>query len=102
MTAQNTTSARYPGHIIYRHKATNECKKVLRVAVSDTVTPEGYATYRIRGFLLMACVECGKGVYGQTIQGKVSDKMPCGAKCLASKGPVCECTCAGENHGSNY
>jgi len=90
------------GHIIYRHKATNECKSVTRVATSDATTPEGFKLYRIRGFLLMACPECGKGKYGQSVQGKYSDKITCGAKCRASKGPVCECTCSGEMHGSNY
>jgi hypothetical protein len=107
MNAQSTststsTSTRYPGHIIYKHKSTSECKKVTRVTVAETVTPEGYKQYRIRGFLLMACTDCGKGVYGHTIQGKISDKILCGAKCRSSKGPVCECTCGGEMHGSNY
>lgn len=26
----------------------------------------------------------------------------CGAKCLASKGPTCECACGGKNHGAGY
>lgn len=94
--------AQSAGHVIYRYKPTNACKKVTRVAMTDTLTPEGFKVYRIRGFLLMACPECGKGKYGHTVQGKYSDKIVCGAKCRSSKGPVCECTCSGENHGSNY
>lgn len=89
------------GHYIYKHKRGFSCEIVKRVAVADTVTPEGYKVYRIRGFVLRVC-ECGKTQQGHLVNGRYSDKILCGAKCRSSKGPSCECHCGGKDHGSNY
>ncbi len=39
-------------------------------------------------------------VYDSHKAGK--PRHECNAKCLASKGPACECKCGGKNHGSGY
>lgn len=52
------------------------------------------------GYVLCKC-----GVPCKTMNalvGKFSDKHVCGAKCLNSKGPSCECSCGGKNHGSGH
>jgi hypothetical protein len=45
--------------------------------------------------------DCGKENFAKAIRGTVTDE-PCGAKCLAAKGPSCDCSCGGANHGSNH
>lgn len=47
------------------------------------------------------CPDCKRARKSARVQGHTTDHK-CNAKCLASKGPVCECSCGGENHGSNY
>jgi hypothetical protein len=48
------------------------------------------------------CVACGCGFKMVQVIGKVSADHKCGAKCLASKGPSCTCSCGGKNHGNSY
>lgn len=46
---------------------------------------------------------CGGIIKGWTaLKAKISAKHVCGAKCIASKGPSCECSCGGKNHGSSH
>ena len=52
--------------------------------------------------ICVACRGCGRNRSAELIRGKVSHKHVCGAKCLASKGPTCECSCGGKNHGASY
>lgn len=47
------------------------------------------------------CWTCGSRFKFVTVQGKVSDHV-CNDRCEASKGPVCECSCGGKNHGAAY
>lgn len=52
------------------------------------------------GYVLCKC-----GVPCRTLKAlsaTFSDKHVCGAKCLNSKGPSCECSCGGANHGSGH
>ena len=47
--------------------------------------------------------KCGAPVRSfSALVGRFSDKHVCGAKCLNSKGPSCECSCGGANHGSGH
>jgi hypothetical protein len=54
------------------------------------------------GDLCVACRGCGRNRGAQSVRGKVSTKHACGAKCLTSTGPSCECSCGGKNHGGGY
>jgi hypothetical protein len=54
------------------------------------------------GDICIVCRGCGRNRGAEMIRGKVSHKHECGAKCLASKGPTCECSCGGKNHGASY
>ena len=47
------------------------------------------------------CPKCKNGLYGKTFTMRVTEHK-CGAKCVNSKGHVCECSCGGKNHGSGY
>jgi len=48
------------------------------------------------------CPKCNSQcVTGNTVQGFISEHK-CGAKCLSSIGPNCECSCGGANHGTNW
>jgi hypothetical protein len=44
---------------------------------------------------------CGHAVTLRRIEGVVSEHV-CNAKCLASTGHVCECSCGGKNHGASH
>ncbi len=44
------------------------------------------------------CV-CGRSMTAKLLNGQVS-AHECNARCMASKGHVCECSCGGANHGT--
>ena len=44
---------------------------------------------------------CGRIAQATRVKGTRTEH-PCGAKCMASKGPTCECSCGGRNHGRSY
>lgn len=48
-----------------------------------------------------ACPTCKRHRKSARVEGRVTEHK-CGAPCLASKGPVCECSCGGANHGGNH
>ena len=54
------------------------------------------------GSLMLDCRVCGQRRFAKPVVGKTSHKHQCGAKCMASKGPSCECSCGGKNHGASY
>lgn len=45
---------------------------------------------------------CGSSWDYRPINGTVNLKVKCNAKCLESKGHVCECSCGGKNHGAGH
>ena len=43
--------------------------------------------------------ECGAGtMVAKPLTARTTDHE-CGAKCVSAKGPACECSCGGANHG---
>lgn len=48
------------------------------------------------------CWTCRRFFKATQIKGKLSNKHECGSKCMASKGPSCECSCGGANHGKGW
>lgn len=54
------------------------------------------------GFIVIQCRKCSGERYAKMVAGKLSTKHICGAKCMASHGPTCECSCGGANHGASY
>lgn len=49
----------------------------------------------------LGCHKCGATMAFDAVAGTVTEK-PCGSRCMASKGPTCECACGGRNHGSSH
>lgn len=48
------------------------------------------------------CPRCGAAMMVQAVAGTYSAEHICGARCLASTGPNCECSCGGRNHGKSH
>lgn len=49
-----------------------------------------------------ACSNCGTQVTLKRVQGVYSDAVPCDDRCQYAVGPICNCPCAGANHGIGY
>lgn len=47
------------------------------------------------------CWTCKATIKVDSIRGEHSPHA-CGAKCMSSKGPSCECACGGANHGKGW
>lgn len=71
-----------------------------RAEPSHTSDPSYFDGSGKRASTSLSC--CGLELYGRDVQGSHSEKHRCGAKCLASKGPSCECQCGGANHGAGH
>jgi hypothetical protein len=48
------------------------------------------------------CWACGMKLKIDRVKGTYKPEHKCDARCLASKGPNCECACGGTNHGKNW
>lgn len=48
------------------------------------------------------CPSCGKWVEGNAVVGTENERIKCGPKCRSAKGPDCECSCGGQNHGEDW
>jgi len=46
--------------------------------------------------------DCGRPMTSNVVKGTMNEKVSCSGKCTGSKGHVCECSCGGENHGSDH
>jgi hypothetical protein len=56
----------------------------------------------ISGGFCLLCRGCNKAKGAKLVKGKCSEKHVCAAKCMSSHGTICECSCAGKNHGAAY
>lgn len=54
------------------------------------------------GGLSVKCRGCGIERAAKMVAGKFSAKHVCAAKCMASTGFSCECSCGGKNHGAAH
>lgn len=78
----------------------NDQNAWLRCAIQTSIPvgslPGGYVRTEWFG-----CHTCRRSFKVTTVKGRKT-KHACDAKCMASKGPVCECACGGRNHGGAY
>ena len=66
-------------------------------------SPDGVPYYHYRtGAIVLNCRQCALPRYAKMVRGKFSAKHECSAKCMSSTGTICECSCAGKNHGGSY
>jgi hypothetical protein len=101
-----------------------DCKQTSRVTYTTTRTVTkrrwaqvGVSTYYttyiqygvIRsGFFTRAaddytCPRCGAYAWNaKAIDGFKVDECPCDARCTNAKGPSCNCSCGGANHGAGH
>lgn len=47
------------------------------------------------------CLSCNRSFRVDAVRGHRTEHA-CDARCMASKGPACECACGGKNHGASY
>lgn len=90
--------AEKPAHVIFRCKG---CGKTERLAYDHHHRTARVVDGQLRGPQEDERCACGRRRLWASVQGRVG-KQPCGGKCMASKGPSCECACGGANHGSSY
>ena len=48
------------------------------------------------------CAEHRARMYYIAVKGTFKADVKCNAKCVGSKGHVCECACGGQNHGAGH
>jgi hypothetical protein len=48
------------------------------------------------------CAGCGTMMEPGMLKGYISADHKCDARCMASRGPLCECSCGGANHGKGW
>lgn len=73
---------------------------IIRLEDGAQINAGGFITDAI--YNCRRCWTCGARFRYSEIRGKLSTSHECNAKCLASKGPNCECSCAGKNHGKGW
>lgn len=54
------------------------------------------------GDLKGLCSSCGKAMKYGFLRANLVPSIPCGSKCLTARGPSCDCSCGGENHGGGH
>lgn len=59
-------------------------------------------THEPSGSIVLDCRLCGKPRCANPVRGTYSARHTCSARCLSSTGTVCECSCAGKNHGAAH
>jgi hypothetical protein len=73
--------------------------------------PKGCSQGKSQGlpYFTMACPTCnpgghlgGIGFTLRKIDGYLSENKKCDRRCTEATGHVCECSCAGENHGCDH
>jgi hypothetical protein len=59
-------------------------------------------THPITGSHVLDCRKCGQPRVAKPVHGVHNANHECNAKCLASTGFQCECSCGGKNHGAAH
>lgn len=97
------TTLSVDAHVNRREEQTRTFPIVYRRVVVDTGRLAGTMSSWIRTgklYLVVPCA-CGARMQLDTVAGTKTDHV-CNAKCTASKGHVCECSCGGANHGASF
>jgi hypothetical protein len=51
----------------------------------------------------LTCAECGSDdVWLKPVKGTYNEDVACDPRCMNARGPNCECSCNGSNHGSAW
>lgn len=80
------------------------CRSCLLVAALDGQSDYCPSAGRKLNMLCSACegqIEVMGRVYLDTRLVTDASRCPCDTRCTSAKGPNCDCSCGGKNHGSN-
>ena len=105
----------YPGARRYTSKPCKSCGKIssvlaeranIRIAGKWTnafATDDGrvFTPSPVNGHPVTVCT-CRTKITCKPVQGRLNRAKECNARCIASKGHVCECSCGGKNHGAGH
>ena len=111
-----TTAKKGKTVIIYNCK---KCKKGRRVEyTADGVRMDSTGKFVLCGIWIKAIggglptqyggdlesgiCECGKMMAYGELNARVVADITCGGKCRSSRGPSCDCSCGGVNHGCGH
>lgn len=47
------------------------------------------------------CPEHGEQIHFRPVRGTLKPEVACNEKCTSARGHICECSCAGANHGAD-
>ena len=75
-----------------------------RYFVPDTLPVDRSAPARAGrlGGVFTDCPDCGASTLLEPVEGKHRADVPCDARCTGARGPRCECSCGGANHGRDW
>lgn len=98
------------------HGRCYRCKRTVTRLLEERVL-DAYDNYRHRRYVSRApidladanrtasetaCPDCGATVRLKRLEGTHKPEVPCDARCTNAKGPNCECSCGGANHGAAW
>ena len=86
----------------YGRKAWTRAHSVVAAApfVGPEIKTEAREFHDRAGSLWLKC-PAGHAVEFKAVRGTITEQK-CGARCMSSTGPSCECACGGKNHGANH
>ena len=76
----------------------NRCKSIFRMTAAQRTALRD--ELRTCGDYCPTCKT--QPVTHSVIVGRVVDTITCGGRCTSAKSGSCDCSCGGENHGSDY
>ncbi len=103
-TTRYTRYDRYFGRCPISGCSTRRVVDGAYVGRGDETVPIHYNGHNAAG-LLAAGLNCPvhrKFLKFTALEGRVNDAKECNGVCMAAVGPSCDCSCGGENHGSNH
>lgn len=63
------------------------------------ILPDGRESFWLPPHL---CPTCSRVMGRTAIEGRLNPNVKCSGRCTSATGPVCECACAGANHGGKW
>lgn len=101
--ASSRQAARMTRHTL----SCKRCGDTLSVVGRLSFVGNDYALVTEQGAIVLpnarAVCSCGNAlVKVVAVKGSYSAALACGARCMASKGPDCTCSCGGKNHGAGF
>jgi hypothetical protein len=78
---------------------TTEARYIAKCANGHVTQAIGFQSLRVGVWI--DC-PCGSAGVGRLMTITINPEKGCNGICMGAKGPSCDCSCGGENHGSNH